>query len=83
MPCRAGITTNRDVRKRAHARRFAGFRSWRVVAGPFHSREAAQAWETAYCRRSGCIAHRGGRSPDDLNALWWGYRFTYDRDSGR
>lgn len=79
MPCRVGISTNPDERKRYWSGRVTGLRDWRIVSR--HStKSAAQRAETDYAERSGCVANPGGAGPE--RATWLVYRFTYDRDMG-
>ena len=77
MPCRAGITTNPNERRAYWQNRVVGLRDWRIVS-THRSKSAAQAAESVYCARSGCISFPGGAGPD--MATWYLYRFTYTRD---
>jgi len=71
MPCRAGITTRPEVRKKEWEQREPTMRNWQRF-GPFSSRLAAQEWED----RQPCEKHSGGDEPD-TPAVWYGYRFDY------
>lgn len=71
MPCRVGITTRPDERRREWQRRYPTLRNWEQRQ--FESRSAAQAWENKQpCERSG-----GGAEPDSPGATWYAYRFDY------
>jgi hypothetical protein len=76
MGCRIGITTDLETRKRHWKSVYKGFRDWRVVAGPFKTREEAQAEEDRLAALHGCEAHGGGDDPD-IDAPWYVYRFTH------
>ena len=73
MPCRAGITTRPDERKKEWKQKEPTMRNWKLV-GPFPSREAAQAWEDQQLL---CTKHGGGSDPDGILTEWYGYRFDY------
>lgn len=72
MPCRAGITTRPDERRKEWLQRRPGMRNWEAT--PFSSRATAQVWEDAQysCEKSG-----GGADPDSPGATWYGYRFDF------
>ena len=75
MPCRVGITTNPEVRKRQWESQVVGMSNWRILA-EYRSREEAQAHETRYANRYGCHAHQGGAP---ASGMWSVYRFDYVR----
>jgi hypothetical protein len=72
MPCRAGITTKPEERRREWEQEEPTMRNWEL-SGPFSSRQAAQEWED----EQPCIKHGGGNEPDARGVQWWGYRFDY------
>lgn len=72
MPCRVGITTRLEERKKEWEQRYPAMRNWQAF-GPFDNRAEAQAWENGQpCKKSG-----GGADPDSLGAPWYGYRFDF------
>ena len=84
MPCRVGITTDPEKRKKYWANRVTGFRSW-ATHGCHFSKADAQAEEdrrVAECNASGdrgtCHGHPGGGEPDDI--VWTVYSFDYHTD---
>lgn len=77
MPCRVGITTNPDERKRYWQNRVVGFSNWRIL-GTYQSKQQAQEHENRYAHATGCIAHAGG---PDVPGKWHVYTFRYTRES--
>lgn len=73
MPCKAGITTRPDERKKEWRIKYPTMRGWTVV-DPYPNRKAAQDWEN---RQTMCERHGGGDEPDLPGAQWYGYRFDY------
>lgn len=80
MKCRIGITTNLEERRQSWKSRCIGFEDWKVLAGPFSSRESAQRKETELAKKYGCVAHPGGPEPDNPNAKWYVYYFRFVRE---
>jgi len=76
MPCRVGITTDPDERKRQWENKVIGLRNWRII-GSHSSKAKAQEQETSYAERNNCKAHAGG---PDKGGTWYVYRFDYTRE---
>ena len=82
MPCRVGITTDPEERKRHWKRRVHGLRNWKQ---DFIGRKSeAQAIEDSRIRncnlsrnRGKCHGNHGGGDP--YNPNWYVYEFDYDR----
>ena len=74
MACRIGITRDLDERKVYWQRQHKMLREWRVLHVT-HSKAAAQIYETAQARISGCEAAPGGPGPE--TATWYVYYFEY------
>lgn len=75
MPCRVGITTNPELRKRQWEAKVVGLTNWRIL-GTYRNRAEAQDREDKYAERHGCRAHHGGA---DAAGMWSVYRFDYIR----
>ena len=72
MPCRAGITTRLNERKKEWQQTYPAMRNWQAI-GPFRNRALAQEWEDSQpCEKSG-----GGADPDFAGAVWYSYRFDF------
>ena len=78
MPCRVGITTRPQERKEEWAAKVVGMRNWQL-AGPYRTREEAQAAENFLAKQYGCDASGGGR---EASRPWHIYRFDYTRKIG-
>lgn len=87
MPCRVGITTNPEQRKRYWESRVIGFRNWQTH-GYYLNKDDAQAKEdrlVQHCsvyerHRGACHGRAGGGSPYEIG--WTVYSFDYARDPG-
>ncbi len=75
MPCRVGITTDPDGRKKYWDRHVVGMTNWTILAR-YARREDAQAHETNAAQQYGCQAHAGG---SDAAGTWHVYYFKYTR----
>lgn len=75
MPCRVGITTDRESRKAYWENKVVGLKNWRILK-KFGSKANAQEYETKYASQSGCQASPGGA---DAGGAWYVYRFDYTR----
>ena len=71
-PYYCGITTDPNRRKEEHQKKYPNLSNWTQQS--FSSRNEAQNWEN---QQTGCTHHPGGREPDNPNATWYGYRFSY------
>ena len=87
MPCRVGITTNPEQRKRYWENRVTEFRNWQLHG--YHKEKGdAQEEENRLFRRcrvhekhrGTCHAHHGGGDPDEEG--WTVYSFDYTHDLG-
>lgn len=75
MPCRVGITTDPDRRRREQKNSHYGFTNWHIVKA-FAKRSDAQDYERWYASRYDCQASGGGRI---ARGPWYVYVFTYSR----
>lgn len=75
MPCRVGITTDLEVRKRQWERKVVGLKNWRILKECL-TRKEAQEYEDWYKKRYGCVAFGGGNT---AKGPWYVYRFDYIR----
>ena len=75
MPCRVGITTDPDTRKKYWENQVVGFSRWRILKS-FSTKDAAQKFENEYSKKHGCKAHAGG---PDTKGTWYAYRFDFSR----
>lgn len=73
MPCRVGITTDPERRKKEWESQVVGLKNWRIL-GTHSTRKAAQDHEDRYARQHNCEAHHGGA---DASGPWHVYRFDY------
>ena len=76
MPCRVGITTDRERRRADWERKVVGLSDWRILDS-YRSRERAQEHEDRYALSKGCHASPGGA---DTGGMWYVYRFDYVRE---
>ena len=81
MPCRVGITTNLEQRKKEWKSRVIGLKNWRR-RGYFWNKKDAQAKKDRLvqkCSERGriCYGHAGGGSP--YKKGWTVYSFDYMR----
>lgn len=83
MPCRVGITTDPEQRKRDWESRVVGLRNWQTHDW-YWNKEDAQAEENrlvkhcrAYEDRGECHGKAGGGDPKDYG--WTVYSFDYTR----
>lgn len=76
MPCRVGITTNPDRRKKEWRKQVIGFGNWKILER-CNSREKAQASEDKYAKELGCEAHHGG---EEAPGIWSVYYFKFYRE---
>ena len=74
MACRVGITTDLNSRLEYWLRVHPNLHSWRVRK-TCSSKSQAQAYESYYADRLGCVAHPGGDGPEQ--ATWYVYMFEY------
>ena len=74
MACRVGMTTNPGERKRFWEGKHPNLYNWEIL-GRYSSKSAAQAAETSFANRHGCVSGAGGEGPE--NAKWCVYRFYY------
>ncbi|KXB06169.1 hypothetical protein AKJ53_01125 [candidate division MSBL1 archaeon SCGC-AAA382F02] len=75
MPCRVGITTRPEKRRREWENKVIGLKNWRII-GKHQSRKKAQEHEDSYARQHGCGAMHGGRWG---SGMYYVYRFDYTR----
>ena len=75
MPCRVGITTNPERRKREWASKLHGMRGWRILKS-CTNRKQAQRLEREYAVKYGCKAYGGGNR---AKGPWCVYKFEYTR----
>ena len=81
MPCRVGITTDVDRRKREWKQRVIGLRGWREY-GSYPDKESAQRKENelvANCDRNRGTCHEQPGGGDPNAEGWTVYSFDYDR----
>ena len=76
MPCRVGITTDPDRRKREWKFRHPTLKNWEIVSW-HRTRSAAQQKEDEIAHSLGCDAHHGGAEP--AYADWW-YVYVFEHD---
>lgn len=79
MPCRIGITTEPQVRKRAWEDQVVNMRNWRILKR-FQKFEDAQDYETKKAKEHGCRAAPGGGA--GVTGPWSVYHFEFDREKG-
>ena len=75
MKCRIGITHDPETRKIYWESEHSTFKNWKLVAGPFKTKSAAQIRENELLDKSTCEGHPGGSGPE--NAAWYVYRFEF------
>ncbi len=75
MPCRVGITTDKETRKTYWKGQVEGFSGWRILAN-YSTRNEAQAHEDRYAKQNKCQAAGGGGTAP---GTWHVYRFDYTR----
>ena len=76
MACRVGITTDLNSRLEYWLRVHPNLHSFRGGCGKHAPPSAqAQAYESYYADRLGCVAHPGGDGPEQ--ATWYVYMFEY------
>ncbi len=84
MPCRVGITTDPENRKKDWERQVVGLTNWRkeFVGSKEDAQQKEYLWQLA-CNlnqlHGECHAHPGGGDPDKYG--WWVYEFDYERES--
>ncbi|MBD3249456.1 hypothetical protein GF336_05405 [Candidatus Woesearchaeota archaeon] len=78
MPCRVGMTTDLDARKKYWETVYNKIWNW-TVSGPYATREEAQKQETFLALLHKCESGPGGDDPDNPLDDWYVYRFQYDR----
>ena len=86
MPCRVGITSDPETRKKYWEGRVNGFKNWQTHG--VHAKKAdAQAEEdtrvsncNTYANRGTCHGKAGGGDPD--KSPWTVYSFDYSSDPG-
>ena len=76
MPCRAGITTEPEERKRDWESKVIELRNW-TLYGPYDSKTLAQNKEDELIQRYGCEGHPGG---PNVPGPWYAYKFDYTRE---
>ena len=74
MPCRVGITTNPERRKKEWQDEHPGLYDWEIIA-TYTNKSAAQERETREARSRGCKSGSGGGGPE--YATWYVYYFRY------
>ena len=75
MPSRIGITTN-PARQRAYwERQSTNLQNWQV-AGPFHTKRAAESYKDQQAALLNCSASPDGLGPEV--ARWYVYYFDHD-----
>lgn len=74
MPCRIGMTTNPDARKKDWKARHPTLRNWKIL-GEYDSKTKAQKAETEFAEQYGCKAYSGGSGPQKGD--WVVYKFNY------
>lgn len=74
MPCRIGITTDPEDRRRYWQGQHPRLRNWTIVKSGLTQRQA-QAEEERLAARHNCVAHAGG--PKIAGRKWSVYRFDY------
>ena len=74
MPCRVGITTDPEERRRHWQSQHPTLRNWQILS-THPTKAAAQNRENEEARRRGCQASPGGAGPE--NAIWSVYYFDY------
>ena len=79
MPCRVGITTNPQLRRSQWESKVYGLTNWRII-GTHNNRADAQAQESRYAARYGCLSSPGGKN---ARGPWYVYRFDYTRVRSR
>jgi len=77
MPCRIGMTTDPEARKKHWESVYPTLKDWQILAGPYASKDNAQQKETELAQKHGCESHPGGDDPDFPGAQWWIYGFNY------
>ena len=77
MPCRVGITTNLERRKKEWKAIHPTLKNWQKLGYPYDTKETAQAAENLAAAMHGCESGSGGDDPDDPNAKWYVYKFDY------
>lgn len=75
MPCRVGITTDPERRKKEWENKVVGLKNWRILLKTT-SRKKAQQKETDYAKEHGCQASPGGSG----SGTWYVYYFKYTRE---
>ena len=73
MKCRIGMTTDMAGREMYWRARFPTMTTFIQIAGPYPTRQAAQAAENLRARVEGCESHQGGTGVGP----WYVYRFEY------
>lgn len=76
MPCRVGMTTNPESRKKYWESQVVGLSNWKILATA-RSKTKAQELEIQYAQKYGCNYHPGGDGPE--KATWYVYYFKYTR----
>ena len=76
MPCRVGMTTNLETRKKYWESKVVGLTNWKILKTA-RSKAKAQELETEYGEKYGCNYHIGGDGPEI--ATWYVYYFKYTR----
>ncbi len=59
MPCRIGITTDPDRRKREWKQQHSTLYNWQILQTA-QSKSEAQSWENTFARMHGCDSSEGG-----------------------
>lgn len=77
MSCKIGMTTNLQQREAYWRRQYPNLWDWKVLEGPFYTRELAQERETKLAQRYGCESHYGNDEPDTPDSIWHVYYFSY------
>lgn len=77
IKCRIGITTDLKERKVRWKTDEPTMDKWKVLE-TYDTKDEAQKAETRLAKKYKCVAHQGGRDPDDPKAKWYVYYFEYE-----
>lgn len=74
MPCRVGMTTDPDERRRYWESQYPTLHDW-VILGHYRSKSEAQKAETMFADKNGCVSHPGGDGPEIADWVVYGFRY--------
>ncbi len=74
MPCRIGMTTDKDRRKQEWKIKHPSLKNWKILS-THKSKAEAQKDETFLAKKYKCVSSSGGDGAK--NTTWYVYKFEY------